>query len=164
MKLLTAILALGALPAAAPPPSEIPTAFAITKSSNRNQVHYAVAVDGECAPMGNAPVRPYWRMLERGPEATEPLEPREEQAFGIAAQHVDSHEVRLALRGLPARPIVVRTKRADGVCLAGANMAINGAEAHLTNIFVKQRLFGVAYVEVTGTTADGTQVRERITL
>ena len=51
----------------------VPSAFFVSKSANANQVHYSVDVDETCAPRGPTPVRPYWRMLEKSPNASEPL-------------------------------------------------------------------------------------------
>ncbi len=51
--------------------------FTISKSENKNQVQFAINVDERCAPIGEAPVFAYWRMLEKGPDATEPLLSRE---------------------------------------------------------------------------------------
>lgn len=143
--------------------SEISSALAIAKSSNKNQVHYAVEVDGACAPMGAAPVRPYWRMLEKSPDATEPLGGMEQRAFGIARQDVSGDDVRIALRALPARPITIHTVRgADGKCSSTATAIIDGAPARIDNVYVKTKLFGVDYVQLTGVATDGHVVRERL--
>jgi hypothetical protein len=72
--------------ASASQPAELPSAIVIAKSSNRNEVHYAVRVDDACAPYGPAPVRPYWRMLERGPKATEALRENELRVLGLQYQ------------------------------------------------------------------------------
>ena len=145
--------------------SEISSALAIAKSSNKNQVHYAVQVDDACAPAGAAPVRPYWRMLEKSPDATEPLGGMEQRAFGIARQDVEGEDVRIALRALPARPITIHTVRgADGKCTSSASVTINGAPARIDNVYVKVKLFGVDYVQLTGITKDGSVVRERLSV
>ena len=68
--------------------AEISSGLVISKSSNKNQVHYAVQVDEACAPAGRSPVRPYWRMLERGGDATEPLVESELRAFGVERQDI----------------------------------------------------------------------------
>ena len=145
--------------------SEISSALAIAKSSNKNQVHYAVQVDDACAPVGASPVRPYWRMLEKSPDATEPLGGMEQRAFGIARQDVSGDDVRIALRALPARPITIHTIRAsDGKCTSTATATINGAPARVDNIYVKTKLFGVDYVQLTGIAQDGSVVRERLSV
>lgn len=166
LSLLGAAAVLGsATVATADPVGEIPSAFSIAKSSNKNQVHYAVEVDGACAPAGSAPVHPYWRMLERSPDATEPLQDREQRAFGIARQDVRGDDVRIALRALPDRPITIHTGRAaDGTCTATSTMEIGNAAARLYDIYVKQSLFGVDYVLLTGWSSSGAVVREKLSL
>jgi len=147
-----------AVPAAT---SEIPSALAIAKSSNRNEVHYAVRVDGACNPATQAPVHPYWRMLERSNDTTEPLSSLEERAFGIVRQEVEGDSVHFTLRGLPSRTITIRTQRApDGSCAASATMPISGTAARVSSVWVKQSFFGVSYVQLTGVAGDGKPVRE----
>ena len=146
-------------------PAAIPNALVITKSSNRNQVNYAVEVNDACMPSGRAPVHPYWRMLERSADATEPLVGSELRAFGVQRQNIDAGSVNVVLRGMPARSITIRTWRGpDGKCASSANMTIAGVAARVTNVFVRQKLFGVDYVEVTGSTPSGELVRERLSL
>jgi hypothetical protein len=145
--------------------AEIPSALVITKSSNKNQVNYAVQVDEGCVPAGRAPVRPYWRMLEHSADATEPLVGSELRAFGVERQNIDAGRIDMVLRGMPARSITIRTWRGpDGKCTSSANMTIAGVAARVTNVYVRQKLFGVDYVEVTGSTPSGELVRERLSL
>ncbi len=145
-------------------PGEIPSALSIAKSGNKNEVHYAVRVDDDCNPAGPSPVHPYWRMLERSPDATEPLAAGiEERAFGVESQSASGAEVRVVLRGLPSRDIVIHTNKApDGACTSSATMTISGTRARVTSVFVKQKLLGVDYVEVVGAASNGAVVRERI--
>jgi hypothetical protein len=146
-------------------PAEIPSALVITKSSNRNQVNYAVQVDEACVPSGTAPVHPYWRMLERSADATEPLVDAELRVLGVQRQNINATGVNVVLRGMPGRSITIRTWRGpDGQCASSANMTIAGVAARITNVFVRQKLFGVDYVEVTGSTPNGELVRERLSL
>jgi len=150
---------------AAAPEREVPSVFSIAKSSNKNQVHYAIELDDACAPIGANPVRPYWRMLERSPDATEPLLDREQRAYGIARQDVSGSQVRVVLRALPARPITIRTAHAaDGTCSATATVGIGSASARLHDIYVKQSLFGVDYLLLTGWADSGAVVREKLSL
>ena len=80
-----------------------------------------------CVPAGRAPVRPYWRMLERGADATEPLVESELRAFGVERQNIDAGRIDIVLRGMPARAITIRTWRGpDGTCMSSANMTIAG--------------------------------------
>ncbi len=164
---LAAAAALGSagVAAAAAPAGEIPSAFSIAKSSNKNQVHYAVEIDGACTPTGAAPVRPYWRMLERSPDATEPLLDREQRAYGIARQEVEGTQIRIVLRALPDRPVTIHTARAaDGKCTATSTMAIGNSALRLYDIYVKQSLLGVDYVLLTGWNDAGAVVREKLNL
>lgn len=143
--------------------TEIPSAFSIAKSGNKNEVHYAVRVDETCNPSRSAPVRPYWRMLERSKDAVEPLSSTEERAFGVQRQDVDGDSVHLVLRGLPSRTITIRTTRnGDGGCDSTASMSVAGTSARIAGVFVKQSLFGVSYIQVDGQSANGELVRERI--
>jgi hypothetical protein len=144
--------------------SEIASALSIMKSSNKNQVHYAVAVDDACMPAGAAPVHAYWRMLEKSPDATEALSRGEERAFGIEKQDVDRDGVRVVLRGLPARTITIHTRADGGKCVASATTTISGVSARISSVFVKIKLFGVDYVQLTGLADDGTIVKERLSV
>ncbi len=138
-------------------------AFLISKSENKNQVHYAVHVDRECNPVGAAPVEPYWRMLERSSSATEPLLSREQRVYGIARQQVLGSSVRITLKALPTRPITITTARdASGVCTTSTVVTINNRPARLFNIHVALSAFGVSYLLVTGWADDGSIVRERV--
>jgi hypothetical protein len=143
--------------------AEIPDALVITKSSNKNQVNYAVQVNEACVPAGPSPVRPYWRMLERGAAATEPLAEAELRAFGIVRQNIGADGVDLVLRGMPERAISIRTwRKPDGACASAVNMTIAGVPARVANVHVQQKLFGVDYVLVTGWSPAGAVVREKI--
>jgi hypothetical protein len=165
--LLAAALALvaGALPtqAHAAQALELSSALVITKSSNRNQVNYGIQVDDACSPAGPSPVRPYWRMLERGPSVIEPLSDQEQHVLGVGHQDVSGHVVHLTLRGMPNRAITIETGRsADGQCASSAQMTIANVPVRLASVFVQQRLFGVAYVLLSGWAGDGTLVQERV--
>jgi hypothetical protein len=147
--------------------------FFVAKSENRNQVHYGVALDANCAPAGTSPVFAYWRMHERGPLATEPLLDREVPAYGVAWQHVVDRgdrggRVVLGLNALPGRAIAIDsevdpTPDRTG-CTATARAMIDGTAASLTSVFVQLRWpFGVDYLLLSGRAAtDGRPVQERL--
>ncbi len=143
--------------------------FFVAKSENRNQVHYGVRVDASCAPVGAEPVYAYWRMLEQGPAATEPLLAREVGAYGFAEQRVIESgpaggRVLVRLRALPGRPIeLVTSRRGDG-CVATARAAIGGQPAWLGHVYVQLRWpFGVDHLELWGRAlADGHPLAERV--
>ena len=148
---------------------DVPSVFFVAKSENRNQVHYGVHLDPACAPTGPSPVFAYWRMLEQGPGATEPLLPREEPAYGIAEQRVierraDGGRLLLRLRALPDRPIAIDTVSHDGTCEVSATTSIGGAPATLHSVFAQLRWpFGVDYLQLDGRSVlDGHLLRERL--
>jgi hypothetical protein len=143
--------------------SELPSVLVITKSSNKNQVHYAALVDEACAPAGQSPVRPYWRMLERGPLVTEPLSDSEQRVLGLEYQEVAGETIQIALRGMAARTFTVHTSRAaDGRCASWVGATIAGVPARVASVFVQQKLFGVDYVLLSGVSEAGAVVRERV--
>jgi hypothetical protein len=142
--------------------------FSITKSENRNFVQYAERLDPRtCAPEGDVPVHAYWRMMEHGPTATEPLLGREQPAYGVAEQRVltrgpDGGTVQISLRALPREPIVVESHRGPRGCETRARTAIAGVAARLYNVHaVLAWPFGVSRLVVTGwALADGHVVRD----
>jgi len=142
----------------------IPSAIFVSKSENKNQVHYAVRVDDRCELASPSPVYAYWRMLERGPSVTEPLLSREEAAYGIARQQVAGDTVTVWLRALPQRPITVRVARGpDGACTTTAETTIAGHAARLFNVHVSLGFLRVDHLLLTGwEEPDGRVVRERI--
>jgi hypothetical protein len=151
---------------------EVRSVFFISKSENKNQVHYGIRLDDRCAPFGAAPVYAYWRMLERDARAVEPLLDREVAAYGIRDQSIVSRAegggvVRIVLRALPSRAIVITTSARDvgDGCTATASFVIGGAPAHLTSIHAQLRWpFGVDHLIVTGRAlSDGHAVAEKIT-
>jgi hypothetical protein len=163
-----ALLAAGARADAPLPPREVPL-FTIAKSENKNQVQYAIQVDEHCGSASSAPVFAYWRMLEKGPDRTEPLLPRELDAYGIASQSVVSREpeggkVRMVLRAVRSRPILIETWQSGSGCQAVATLSINGTPAHLFNVYAKLKwFFGVDYLLLQGWSMDGARVvREKL--
>ena len=143
--------------------SELPSVLVIAKSSNKNQVHYAALVDEACVPAGQSPVRPYWRMLERGPLVTEPLSDSEQRVLGLEYQEVAADTVQIALRGMPTRTFTVHTSRAaDGRCASWVGATIAGVPARVASVYVQQKLFGVDYVLLSGLSEAGAVVRERV--
>jgi Domain of unknown function (DUF4833) len=144
---------------------EIPSAFLVSKTENRNQVHYAVRVDQACRPTTSAPIRPYWLMREKGPRVTEPLLEREQAAYCIQHQRVEGSAVRISIRSLPSRDIVIQTWQAsDGQCLSAAVTTIAGGRARLfdVHVVIASLGLGIDSILLTGWRDDGTMVRERI--
>ena len=144
------------------------SAFFISRSTNRNEVHYGIHVDQDCRPQGPAPVHAYWRMLEKGDKATEPLLGREGPAYGLGdTQQVESTpsgwKVHVRLRAWPDRNIDVDVFRENGRCVARAWTRVEGRAARIDRIFVKTKWpAGVEYVLLSGTDEEGRSAREVI--
>jgi hypothetical protein len=164
------LLGVAALPLASPVTvaqvsrlSELPSVLVIAKSSNKNQVHYSAVVDETCTLVGPSPVRPYWRMLERGPAAVEPLSDRESRLLGIERQEVGRDGVAFSLRGMPAKVFTVHTFRAsEGRCTSWIGTTIAGVQAHVTSVFAQQKFLGVDYVLLSGRSEEGADVSEKV--
>src|SRR5215471_18941876 len=93
----------------------------VTKSENKNQVHYGLRLTDACGFASSSPMYAYWKMLEKGANVTEPILSREERAYGIAKQEVAGDVLTVVLRGVPARPIRIHVARGDdGKCTATA--------------------------------------------
>lgn len=142
----------------------IDSALFVSKSENKNQVHYGLRVDDTCTPVERAPVYAYWRMYEKSATATEPLLEREQRAYGIARQEVHGDTVRITLAALPSRPITIHVARTEsGTCTASAEVTISGQSARLFNVHVALGFLRVDHLLVTGyAEPDGRVVRERI--
>ncbi len=142
----------------------IASILVVSKSENKNQVHYGVHLDESCSFVGNSPVYAYWRMLERSQTAIEPLLDREQRAYGIEHQEIRGDTVRITLRALRTRPITVRVTRApDGACNASVEAAVAGRAARLYNIHVALGFLRVDHLLLTGwSEQDKRVVSERI--
>lgn len=133
----------------------VSSAFFISKSENRNQVHYGVEVDEACRPVGTSPVRPYWRDLEKGPNVTSPVLSRELPAYGVAFQRIlepteGRKIVELAVRGLPSRILHIETRSVDGKCTVETRAVIQKETVTLLEVFLKIGFFGVDYARFIG--------------
>jgi hypothetical protein len=137
----------------------------VSKSQNRNQVHYAMRVDGECRPSGALPAFAFWHMLERGRGVYEGLLSREQGAYGISAQTPRAEaDVTIRIAALPKRPLMVRTtKTAAGGCRAEAFTTIAGVEgARLEQVHAELAWpFGVRYLLLIGQAPDGRALQEK---
>jgi hypothetical protein len=168
------VLALGVLPslALAEPlagsrPAE--SLFFISRSENRNQVHYGIRLGEDCRPVGDSPVYVYWRMLERGAKETEELLGVEGPVYGLeASQQVETlpeggWRVRVRLRAFADRPVDISVTLANGQCLLKPFAKVDGAAAQLERIFVKTSWpFSVDFVRLDGVNARGQTVHELI--
>jgi hypothetical protein len=129
----------------------IASILVVSKSENKNQVHYGVHLDESCSFASGNPVYAYWRMLERSPSALEPLLEREQRAYGIEHQEIHGDTVRFTLRALRTRAITVRVTRApDGACNASLEAAVAGRAVRLYNIHVALGFLRVDHLLLTG--------------
>ncbi|QSQ16016.1 DUF4833 domain-containing protein [Myxococcus landrumensis] len=161
---LTAFSALAATEASA----QTHSAFFLSRSENRNQVHYALRLDEACRPVGTQPVFVYWRMLERGESEVEDLLGVEQPVYGLdGTQQVeataDGWKVRIRLRAFPERPIDITTTASRGPCTVQAWTKVGAHVAQLEHIFVKTSWpFSVDFVRLDGMTPDGSTVTELV--
>jgi hypothetical protein len=169
LTVLAAVALLAPLVRAGGAPDDMRSVFFIAKSENKNRVYYGIRLDDACDPVGRAPVYAYWRMLEHGPFATEPLLSREVRAYGIVEESPLERDAlgartRVTLQALRSRPLVVESSGEGGRCNARATLPIAGVAATLTSVFVQLRWpWGVAYLLLSGRSlADGTPLRERV--
>jgi hypothetical protein len=165
MRSVLAVIAVVLMTVGAAGEREISSVFFISKSQNRNQVHYAIKVDASCRPRASTPVRAYWLMREKGPDVTEALLQKEQRGYGIAQQKVEGSAVRMSIGALPAREILIQTWQSpNGACLSAATTDISGSRARLYNVHVCTTTFGagVDSILLTGWRDDGLVVRERV--
>jgi hypothetical protein len=145
---------------------DVRSVFFIAKSENRNQVHYGIHLDRTCAPAGDRPVFAYWRMFERGPDATEPVLPVELQAYGIVDQQVIAREagggrVRLTIAALRDRVLTVEIHADGASCTATATASVGGVPASLWSVYVRLRWpFGVDSLTLAGRALDDGRIVE----
>ena len=112
--------------------------FLISKSDNRNQVHYGVKTNPDCSLKTSQPVYPYW-ILASG--RVEGLERFEVPAFGIANQSVSANKVVIEINSLKTRKIpkaitIQSTRTANKGCQISAYTTINGNKTRLTQIHI----------------------------
>jgi hypothetical protein len=154
--------------ASAEPMAQAPSVFSISRSENRNQVHYALRLDEACRPAGARPVQVYWRMLERGETEVEELLAIEFPVYGLEdAQQVEptpeGWRVRIRLRAFPDRPIDITTASVRGQCSVQAWTKLGGNVSQLAHIFVKTSWpFSVDFVRLDGVGPDGQPIQELI--
>lgn len=166
------LVGMAALPALAAEPTVgargTDSTFFISRSENRNQVHYGVRVDEDCRPVGASPVYVYWRMLEKGDAQTEPLLGVEGPVYGVeeAQQVVSAPEgwrVKLKLRSFPDRQIEVSVARENGVCTTRTWTTVGGTVSQLNYIYVKTSWpFSIDYVRISGVAPDGHVTNELV--
>jgi hypothetical protein len=145
-------------------PHDFNSLFTISKSENKNEVVYAIHLDEQCAPVGDAPVFAFWHMYEKGPAVIEPLLAREERAYGIDHQRVLARgtdgggRVEVALKALASRPVTIETKPGAGKCDAWSTLKIAGEDAYLYNVYAKIGTLEIDYLLLSGWAMDRTRV------
>ena len=156
-----------AMPAAAPAQrADTRSVFFIERNKNRNEVHYGIHVDEECAPKGEEPLYNYWLRLEDGPDVKEPVKIFQQPAYGFKSQQVEGNRIAVVLRALPDRPLTVETRRDGATCAAVASIEIGGARRRFEKAFVYAEegwlLPDVKYIDLFGTDDAGEPVTERL--
>jgi len=151
-------------------PHDVPTAFAIGKSDDGNQVQYGLRLDEQCRPVGKEPVVGYWREYDKGPAA--PLLPF--SWMDRLAYNVDHQAVYPRGPGGPAVEMTIRTasKRLielhvttgpGGTCRAEAHALLSGKPAVLQLIYVKLSGIFIDWVELRGVALDDrSELKERV--
>ncbi|MBJ6762203.1 DUF4833 domain-containing protein [Myxococcaceae bacterium JPH2] len=154
--------------ASAAAPTTPSSVFFISRSENRNQVHYGLRLGEGCRPIGASPVYAYWRMLERGESEVEDLLSVEGPVYGVAdTQAVESTtegwRVQFRLRAFADRPIEFSVTAVNGQCAVQAWTNMSGKRAQLEHIFVKTSWpFSIDFVRLDGVGPDGQPMRELI--
>jgi hypothetical protein len=136
----------------------------IEKDENKNQIHYALAVDAQCRLIGKEPVSAYWRDLELGPDATSALQLFEQPAYGVGEQEVVTpHRVRFSIRALPGRLIEAQVRPTKDGCEARALAKLSGHPAALERIFLELGALGLKRAFADGRRLDdGKPIREEL--
>ena len=152
-------------------PTDIPTAFYISKSDDGNRVDYGMRLDANCAAGNDDTVFPYWREFEPPPVHTKPLGAFAHLGYGISEQrrmNVGKPDAyyQVRLKQFSQRPVWLTTKRDDqGHCQALARCQIGSVRAaQLLSIFVKlSGPLSVDYIVVKGRNLQtGQLIEERI--
>lgn len=138
--------------------------FFVRRNTNRNEVHYAIRLGADGAPLQHNPVYGYWKMFEKGEDAREPITVFEQLAFGIHSQRIADGMIILKLAALPDREIriIANADRPSGFSVL---MQITGQEAELISFYAHAEpaflMPKVKYIDIHGT-AGGSAVTERI--
>lgn len=168
---LTAWLALAVAPLIASADMELEAGkdlgalFVITKSENKNEVHYDLQLGKDCSFASEDPIHAYWRDLEISETATSELTIIERSGYGVGkVRQVGAHRLRFALRALPSREIEVQVQKTPtGRCMARAVTVIGGAPAKLASIHLELSGWSVVRAIVRGDRlGDGARVNETI--
>lgn len=148
---------------------DVRSLFHISKSQNRNQVHYALRLDEACMPVGAEPVFAYWREMEAGPKKLSALLDREQAAYGIAPGQTvypssSRPRVRFQLRAVPERTLIAQVRAEGSRCMASVRTSIQGRAATLKSVHLVLGFFWtIQQIVIEGrATDDGARLRETI--
>jgi hypothetical protein len=161
------VLACGSVMAGDLPDTSVDSVIYLSKNTNKNQVHYAVHVDESCRPAKAKPVRPYWRDLEIGQDATSKLMFWEQPGYGVRQpKEVNIHDnggsFTFHVRGVPERKIRLETFMLRNQCRARATTTIADEDAVFQRIEIDVSGWAnVHRVEIFGVSVStGNPVRE----
>jgi len=143
----------------------IPSVFHISKSENKNEVHFSVRLDSQCAFIDDEPVTAYWRDREISESATSPLLFLERRAYDLDDLTRESPQhARFVLRALPERAIDLQiTRRPDGTCSAKAIAMVGGEPSRLKKVYAKLSGWSIDYVVIQAVRVrDGVMIEERV--
>jgi len=145
--------------AAAPASREL---FTLARSSNANVVKYAVRVGKGGSLHSAEPVEAYWLMLAENGRREELTWTERQLAYGFSVSDVNAQGCTLHLAACADRELRIRS--ANGAY--HAELAIAHQPVTLQRVFVQLEssalLPSVRHVEVSGVTASGARISERI--
>lgn len=144
---------------------DVPSLFHIAKSENRNEVHFAVRLDAQCALREDDAVEAYWRDREVSDSATADLLFIERPAYDLDdLDRVGPYRARFVLRALPQRKVDVEVvRRDDGRCVAKALTTVGGEPARLRQVYVQLSGWSIDYIVIQGNRVrDGALIEERV--
>jgi hypothetical protein len=136
--------------------------FTLGRSSNANVVKYAVRAGKDGRLLTSNPVEAYWLMLAENGRREELTWTERQLAYGFSVSAVTAQGCTLHLAACADRELRIRA--ANGAY--HAELAIARTPAILQSVFVQldsgALLPSVRHVEVSGVTATGTRISERI--
>lgn len=150
--------------------NDIPTAFFISKSDDKNRVDYGLRLDASCVPVNDDALFPYWREFEKSPPVrTHGLGMLEYVPYGVSSQKLtkklsNGAEYTVELKQFSRGILIVTKKESDGKCSATSYAKINGKTAQFVSVFAKLAgAMSVDYIDIFGKALDtNADVTERI--
>jgi hypothetical protein len=150
-------------------PHDVHSAFYVSKSENKNEVHYGVHLDADCRPQGKEPVFAYWKRLKKGVRVDEPLigmgvrvySASDDQAVTITPT---GGRVVMHVKALERLPVDVRIEKGKDGCSVVPYVMLKGEKARLSYAFLQLGMFGISvkYIDVWGVRkSDGRKVTEQ---